>query len=79
MSSTNSELYTQMSKRCATSAQTIAKAIKVTFESDEVKSSVFLAMLPDTMDHVIDDLSSRDIERHHRKQFTLRSAGAKAN
>ncbi|KAH5051059.1 hypothetical protein HBI81_244100 [Parastagonospora nodorum] len=55
--------WTRMSKRCAASSQSFAKAMKSMFESDEIKGSFFLATLPDTMDHVIDDLSSRDITR----------------
>ncbi|KAH3957096.1 hypothetical protein HBH51_231200 [Parastagonospora nodorum] len=55
--------WTRMAKRCAGSSQSVAKAMKAMFESDEVKGSFFLATLPDTMDHVIDNLSSRDVTK----------------
>ncbi|KAF2241467.1 hypothetical protein BU26DRAFT_178542 [Trematosphaeria pertusa] len=37
--------------------------MKPIFESDDVKGSFFLSTLPDTLDHVIDNFSTRDITR----------------
>lgn len=35
--------------------------MKHIFDSDNVKGSFFLATLPDTIDNVIDNLSTRDV------------------
>jgi hypothetical protein len=51
----------EMAKRCACSTQSVAKAMKATFEADEFKGSFSLATLLDTLDYVIDNLSSRNI------------------
>ena len=50
-----------MAKRCQTSNQTVATAMRPLFESNEVKGSFFLVSLPDTMDHIIDNLSTWNI------------------
>ncbi|KAH4354511.1 hypothetical protein HBH99_249140 [Parastagonospora nodorum] len=55
--------WTRMAKRCAGSSQSVAKVMKAMFVSDEVKGSFFLATLPDTIDHVIDNLGSRDVTK----------------
>lgn len=55
------QLWTRMSKRCATSTHSVAKSTKTVFESDEVKRSFFLVSLPGTIDHIIDNLSTKDI------------------
>ena len=53
--------WTRMANRCAASSQTVAKAMTKMFESDEVKGSFFLSTLPDTMDTIIDNLSTRNL------------------
>lgn len=53
--------WTRMSKRCATSTQPVAVAMRAMFDSDQVKGSFFLATLPETMDNVIDNLSTRNV------------------
>ena len=55
------QLWTRMGNRCRASNQTVAKAMRPIFESDEVKGSFFLTTLPDTMDNIIDNLSTREI------------------
>ena len=52
-----------MAKRCASSLQSVAKAIKAMFKLDEVKGSFFLATLLDTIDYVINNLSSRNVTK----------------
>ena len=55
------QMWTKMTKRCQSSNQAVAKAMRAIFESDEVKGSFFLTTLPDTMDHIIDNLSTRNV------------------
>jgi len=55
------QLWIRLSKRCSSSTHSVAKAMKPLFESDEVKGSFFLTTLPDTMDHIIDNLSTRNV------------------
>jgi transposase InsO family protein len=55
--------WTRMAKRCSSSKQSVAKAMKPIFESQEVKGSFFLATLPDTMDNIIDNLNMKDITK----------------
>jgi hypothetical protein len=50
-----------MQKRCASSLQAVAKAIRPVFNSNNVKGSFFLVLLPDTIDSIIDNLSTKDI------------------
>jgi hypothetical protein len=53
--------WTRIASRCAALSQTVAKAMTKMFESDEVKGSFFLSTLPDTMDTIIDNLSTRNL------------------
>lgn len=53
--------WTRISKRTSTSNQAVAVGMRTMFQSDEVKGSFFLATLPETMDNVIDNLSTRNI------------------
>jgi hypothetical protein len=55
------EMWIRMTKRCQSSQQNVAKAMKQIFESDEVKGSFFLTTLPDTMDHIIDNIGTRGL------------------
>jgi hypothetical protein len=54
-------LWTRTAKRTMASQHTVAKAMRPIFESDEVKGSFFLTILPDTMDNVIDILSTQGL------------------
>ena len=54
-------LWNRLDNRCLSSTHSVAKAIKPIFASDEVKGSFFLATLPDTMDHIVDNLSTWQI------------------
>lgn len=51
----------RISKRCASSTQPVAVAMKAMLSSDDVKGSFFLATLPDTMDNIIADLATRQL------------------
>jgi hypothetical protein len=53
--------WTRMAKRTLASTKAVAVAMRPVFASDEVKGSFFLATLPDTMDNVIDNLSTRNL------------------
>lgn len=53
--------WTRLSKRCASSTQPVATAMRTMFTDDNVKGSFFLATLPDTMDHIIDNLSTQQL------------------
>ena len=55
------DLWSRMSRRCLSSKQAVSKAMRPIFESDEVKGSVFLTTLPDTMDHIIESFAARDV------------------
>lgn len=62
------QLWQRMAKRTATSTQSVAKAMDAIFRSDEVKGSFFLATLPETMDNVIDNLSTRNVTTYQAIQ-----------
>ena len=55
------EMWTRMTKRCQSSQKLVAKTMRPTFESDGVKGSFFLTTLPDTMSHVIENISTRGL------------------
>ena len=57
------QLWVKMDKKCQSSSQSVARAMRPIFESDDVKGSFFLTTLPDTMDHVVDNLGTRDITK----------------
>jgi hypothetical protein len=50
-----------MAKRSITLEQPITKAIRPIFKSNNVKGSFFLVTLLDTMDNIINNLSTRNI------------------
>ncbi|KAL2395076.1 Retrovirus-related Pol polyprotein from transposon TNT 1-94 [Exophiala dermatitidis] len=56
-------LWQKMQKRCQSSNQEVAKAMRPVFDSDQVKGSFFLATLPDTMDNIIDNLNTKEISK----------------
>lgn len=54
-------LWSKLTTRTATSQKPLAKAMKPMFDSDEVKGSFFLMTLPESMDHVVDNLSTQNL------------------
>lgn len=57
------QIWTKLYTRTSNSSQSIGKAMKAMFDSDEVKGSFFLTTLPDTLDHVVDNLSSQGLTK----------------
>ncbi|KAF4125643.1 hypothetical protein GMORB2_0887 [Geosmithia morbida] len=55
---TAAELWTKLSKRCSHSNPELARALNPMTRSDTIKSSFFLTTLPDSMDTIIDNLST---------------------
>lgn len=54
-------LWTKLSTRTTTSQKPVARAMKSMFNSDEVKGSFFLTTLPESMDHIVDNLSTQNL------------------
>jgi hypothetical protein len=50
-----------MTKRTTTSNHTVSEAMKPIFKSDEVKESFFSTTPPDTVDNIIDNLSTQNL------------------
>jgi hypothetical protein len=50
-----------MLKRCAGSSYSVAKSIALVFSSNKVKGLFFLTTLLDTIDYIVDNLSTRDL------------------
>ena len=55
------QLWMKMQRRCRTSTQHVAKGLRLTFDSDEAKGSYFLNTLPDTMEHLVDNLETQGL------------------
>lgn len=55
------QLWQRLYKRSIASNQPVAKALRPVFESDDVKGSFFLTTLPEQMDHVVDNLATRNV------------------
>ena len=53
--------WIRIAKRTVSSSQAVAVAMRSMFKSNKVKGSFFLATLPETIDNVIDNLSTRII------------------
>lgn len=56
------QLWTKMLQRCQNSQQPVAKSMLPLFDNDNVKGSFFLTTLPNTMDGIIDNLSTKGID-----------------
>ena len=80
-------IWTRMTARCHSSDQSVAKALRSVFDSDEVKGSFYLATLPESMDNVVDNLSTQevtafqdietkmlDIAEHHASESVISAA-----
>ena len=56
--------WTRMSQRCNNSKAEVAKSLKTTFDSEIVKGCFFLTTLPEEMNNIIDNLSTKDITKY---------------
>lgn len=55
--------WSLLERRCTSSTQELAKNLSPFFPSETIKGSFFLATLPESMDHVIENLLSRNINK----------------
>ncbi|KAH6606854.1 hypothetical protein Trco_006007 [Trichoderma cornu-damae] len=55
------QLWTSMEQRCKTSQHELAKDLNAVFSSESVKGLFFLSTLPESMDTIIDNLSTGNV------------------
>ena len=58
------QLWIKMIKRTQSCNQSVTKAMKPVFESDETKGTFFLTTLPETMDNIIDNLTTASLTKY---------------
>lgn len=57
------QLWTSIEQQCRTSSHSLSKSFSAVFSTEDVKGSFFLSSLPDSMDNIVDNLSTQNITR----------------
>lgn len=57
------QMWTNLERRCKTSEHELAKNLATVFASDSIKGSFFLSTLPESMDTIVDNLSTRGVNK----------------
>lgn len=57
------QMWTDLEHHCTLSTHELAKNLNAVFSSESIKGSFFLATLPETMNTVVNNLSTRDINK----------------
>ncbi|KAK4084477.1 uncharacterized protein Triagg1_957 [Trichoderma aggressivum f. europaeum] len=57
------QAWSHLERRCRSSSQELAKNLTPVFSSEAIKGSFFLSTLPESMDNIINNLSSRNINK----------------
>lgn len=71
--------WNKMAQRCQNSSQAVATLMSPIFENDHVKGSFFLTTLPNTMDSIIDNLSTKGLDRFAEIEPRMLDIAAKHN